>query len=287
MTAEAISSTTNPRVKAVVRLRDRRERERSGLTIVDGAREIRRAIDAGIRVREAFVCDALLDSKDAHAAVTALHAARGAVVPVSRPVFDKLAFGERTDGVVAVVETPRTDLDALNLPRDPLVIVVEGVEKPGNLGAILRSADGAGVDAVIAASPRTDLHNPNTIRASLGTVFTVPIAAADAAAVAAFLAAAGIRVVAARVDGSTLYTDVDLQGPVALIVGSEHAGLTNTWSTSNVVSVRLPMVGVSDSLNVAAAAAILAYEARRQRGVRDADESSQRENRAADREDRA
>ena len=274
MTAEAISSTANPRVKAAVRLRGRRERERSGLTIVDGAREIRRAIDAGVDVREAFVCDALVDSSDGKAAVAALERAHAPLVRVSRPVFDKLAFGERTDGVVAVVEAPRTDLDALQLPRDALLIVVEGVEKPGNLGAVLRSADGAGVDAVIAASPGTDLYNPNTIRASLGTVFSLPLAAADTPAVAAFLRAAGMRIVAARVDGSTSYADIDLRGPVAIVVGSEHAGLTDAWSAPDVVTVRLPMLGVADSLNVSASAAVLLYEARRQRGV-DTAESSQ------------
>jgi TrmH family RNA methyltransferase len=267
VTAETISSTANARVKAAVRLRDRRERERNGLTIVDGAREIRRAVEAGVAVREAFVCDALVESSDAHAAVAALERGDAPVARVSRPVFDKLAFGDRADGLVAVVETPRTDLATLKLPRDPLVIVVEGVEKPGNLGAILRSADGAGVDAVIAATPGTDLYNPNTIRASLGTAFSVPLAAAGTDAVAAFLRAAGTRIVAARVDGSTSYTDVDLRGPVAIVVGSEHAGLTDAWAASDVVAVRLPMLGVADSLNVSAATAVLVYEARRQRGV--------------------
>jgi RNA methyltransferase, TrmH family len=277
VTPEAISSTANPRVKAAVRLRGRRERERSGLTIVDGAREIRRAIDAGVDVREAFVCDALVDSSDAKAAVAALERAHAPLVRVSRPVFDKLAFGERADGVVAVIEAPRTDLDALQLPRDAFLIVIEGVEKPGNLGAVLRSADGAGVDAVIAASPGTDLYNPNTIRASLGTVFSLPLAAADTHAVAAFLRAAGVRIVAARVDGLTSYTDIDLRGPVAIVVGSEHAGLTDAWSAPDVVTVQLPMLGVADSLNVSASAAVLLYEARRQRGV-DTAESSQAAN---------
>lgn len=242
---------------------------------MDGGREVRRAIEAGVTVREAFVCAALVESADAHAAVAALRAFGATVVSVSRPVFDKLAYGERAEGVVAIVETPRTDLDAIELPRDPLVIVVEGVEKPGNLGAILRSADGAGVDALIAASPATDLYNPNAIRASLGTVFTVPLAAADTPAVAEYLGRRGIRIVAARVDGSTSYTDVDLRGPVAIVLGSEHGGLTDAWRSSAVVAIRLPMLGIADSLNVSAAAAVLLYEARRQRGIPAMRESSQ------------
>jgi TrmH family RNA methyltransferase len=145
-------------------------------------------------------------------------------------------------------------------------VVLEGLEKPGNLGAVLRTADAAGADAVIAADPRTDLFNPNAIRASLGTIFTVPVAAAPSAAVRDHLAARGLRPVVARVDAELRYTDVDLRGPVALVLGGEAAGLTDTWSGPGVVPVRLPMLGVADSLNVSIAAAVLLYEARRQRG---------------------
>ena len=144
-------------------------------------------------------------------------------------------------------------------------MVVEGVEKPGNLGAILRSADGAGADALIAADPRTDLFNPNAIRASLGTVFTVPVAAATTSEVMAWLRARGIGLVVARVDGATVHTAADLAGPVAIVLGSEAHGLTGTWDGPDVRAVRLPMLGSADSLNVSAAAAVLLYEARRQR----------------------
>ena len=268
---EVISSAANPRIRAAVKLRDRRERERSGLTIVDGAREVRRAIHAGVQMREAFVCDELVESPDAVRTVDALREAGATIVTVSRSAFEKVAFGERADGVVAIVEAPPSDLAALQLPPDPLVVVVEGVEKPGNLGAILRSADGAGADAVIAASPRTDLYNPNAIRASLGTVFTVRVGAGATDDVAAFLRESQVRIIAARVDGSTPYADVDMRGPLAIVVGSENAGLSRAWSAPDVTAVRLPMLGVADSLNVSAAAAVLLYEARRQRGVDERD----------------
>jgi TrmH family RNA methyltransferase len=146
--------------------------------------------------------------------------------------------------------------------------VVEGVEKPGNLGAILRSADGAGLDAVVAADPRTDLYNPNAIRASLGTIFSLPLATASSAETLAWLRAHGIRTVVARVDATLLHTEADLRGPLAIVLGSEALGLTEAWSGPGVVAVRVPMLGVADSLNVAAAAAVLFYEARRQRGPR-------------------
>ncbi len=162
---------------------------------------------------------------------------------------------------------PDVSLGALHLPGDPLVIVLEGVEKPGNLGAVLRSADGAGADAVIVADPRTDLFNPNAVRASLGSIFTVPLAAGSSTEVRNHLAAAGLRVVAARVDGAITYTEVDLRGPLAIVLGSEADGLTGAWADEGVVAVRLPMLGVADSLNVSIAAAVLLYEARRQRGV--------------------
>ncbi len=264
-TRPILTSTANPRVKAAVALRDRRERDRTGLTLIDGAREVRRALDAGVEVVEAFVCEPLLAGPDARAALDRLGADGASMTVTSEAVFAKLAFGERAEGLIAVVRIPSTELAGLRLPVDPLVVVIEGVEKPGNVGAVLRSADGAGADALVAASPRTDLFNPNAIRASAGTVFTVPIAAGSTADVLAWLRAGGLRIVAARVDAARLYTDIDLRGPLALVLGAEAAGLSDAWS-GGVDAVRLPMLGAADSLNVSISAAILLYEARRQRG---------------------
>jgi TrmH family RNA methyltransferase len=260
-----LTSPANPRIKAVTRLRDRREREATGLTLVDGARELRRAIDAGVEIVEAFVCEPLLAGEDARAALDGLRDGRVPLTTTSPEAFAKLAFGDRAEGFVAVIRAPSLGLDALDLPADPLIVVIEDVEKPGNIGAILRSADGAGADAVIAASPRTDLANPNVIRASAGTIFAVPMAAAPTPEVVGWLREHSVRILAARVDGGRPYTDVDLTGPLALVVGSEAAGLGEGWHSPDIEAIHLPMHGVADSLNVSVTAAILLYEARRQR----------------------
>jgi TrmH family RNA methyltransferase len=266
-TPAVLTSFANPRIKAATALRDRRARDLAGLTLVDGSREIRRALDAGVQVVEAFSCEPLLAGPDARAALDLLRARGVAVQPTSEPVFAKLAFGERAEGLVAIVRIPSTALAELALPADPLVTVIEGVEKPGNVGAVLRSADGAGADAVVAASPRTDLFNPNAIRASAGTMFTLPVAAAPSADVLAWLRERGLRIVAARVDAERLYTEADLTGPLAIVVGAEADGLTDTWTADEIETVRLPMLGIADSLNVSVSAAVLLYEARRQRGL--------------------
>lgn len=267
MNAPSISSPANPRIKAAVRLRERRERAETGLTLVDGAREIARAVVAGIVVETAFVAPGLLRTPESHEALEALRTGAVEVAEVSEAVLARLAFGDRSDGIVAVIRIPPTGIERLDLPSDPLVVVVEGVEKPGNLGAVLRSADGAGADAVIAAGPGTDLFNPNTIRASLGTIFSVPLATAGVSEARAWLVHRGIRIVAARVDGTVRFGEGDLTGPLAIVLGSEAAGLSDAWEGPGVEAVALPMRGVGDSLNVSATAAVLLYEALRQRSL--------------------
>jgi TrmH family RNA methyltransferase len=267
-TRPVLTSTANPQVKAAAALRDRRARDRAGLTLVDGARELRRALDAGAMVEEAFICEPLLGGPDARAALDRLLEAGTKLQSVSETVLARLAFGDRTEGVVAVVRIPSLDLDDLALPADPLVVVLEGVEKPGNVGAVLRSIDGSGGDALVAADARTDLFNPNAIRASAGTIFSVPLAAASTPATRAWLQATGLRIVAARVDADKLYTSVDLTGPLGIVLGAEADGLSGAWTGPDVETVRLPMLGVADSLNVSVTAAVLLYEARRQRGDR-------------------
>ncbi len=260
----AITSLTNARVKAAVRLRDRRERDATGLTIVDGARELIRALNSGVRIEMAFISHELLRTPDAFAAADRLRD-RPATFDVSPTVLAKVAFGDRSEGIVAVVVTPTRRLTDLSLPDNPLVVVVEGVEKPGNLGAILRTADAAGVDAVIAADPRTDLFNPNAIRASLGTIFAVPVVAATGAETIEWLASHGITPVATLVDAPTTYAEADLRGPIAIVLGSEAGGLGATWRRAGTTAVSIPMSGIADSLNVSTAAAIVLFEAVRQR----------------------
>ena len=260
-----ITSRSNPRLRAAARLRDRGARTETGLTLVDGAREVNRAFEAGVAFEALFVCPELTTSPESQAALEAARVMRVEIVECSKEAFGVVAFGDRAEGVVAIIRTSRLALDDLELPDEPLVVVTEGVEKPGNLGAILRSADGVGADALIAVGG-TDLDNPNVIRASLGTVFAMPVVAAGAEETAAWLQSHGIRAVAAVVGAPLPYSEADLQGPLAIVLGSEAEGLSAAWRGSNVEAVSLPMLGVADSLNVSAAAAVLLYEARRQRG---------------------
>jgi TrmH family RNA methyltransferase len=265
-----IESPANPRIKAALELRDRRGREAAGRTLVDGGRECLRTMEAGAAVETAFVCRPMLTTLEARRVVEKVEQSFGPfgapidLVEVGERAFERLAFGDRADGVVLVVGVPQRGLADIALPAEPLVIVTEDVEKPGNVGAILRTADAVGADAVIAAGG-TDLYNPNVIRASVGTVFSMQVAAAPVTDVVAWLRNMGIRIVASRVDAASLHVDVDLTGPVALVLGSEAEGLSGAWAGPDVDGVRLPMLGIADSLNVSVAAAILAYEAWRQR----------------------
>ena len=271
-----ITSPQNPRVKEAIRLRDGRHRQKQGRILIDGVRELMRAIGAGVRIAEAFVCEPLCNTDEARQLVSMLDQCGGEVLPVAESVFAKLAFGHRAEGVLAVAEMPPPrGLSRFRAPCEawsdengtvPFLAVLEGVEKPGNVGAVLRSADAAGVSAVIVANPRTDLYNPNAIRASLGTIFTMPICEAASTDVLAWLRQQGFTILAARVDGSVPYSDVDFRGPTAIVLGSEAQGLSPVWTGSDIRTVRLPMCGAADSLNVSVTAAVLFYEALRQRG---------------------
>lgn len=260
-----ITSRQNVRVKDAAKLRLHRQRERQGRFLIDGAREALRAIERGFEIVEAFVCEPLCLDGEARQAATRLRDAAAAYATVTEEVFEKLRFGKRAGGVLAVARTPRRRLDELRLLAAPLVAVLEGLEKPGNVGAVLRSADGAGVDAVIVADPRTDLFNPNTIRASLGTVFDANVVAATSEETLAWLRRMELPLFAARPDATSLYTEVDYRGGAAIVLGSEAEGLSPKWQGAQVTGVRLPMHGIADSLNVSATAAVLFYEARRQR----------------------
>ena len=260
-----VTSISNPRLKAAARLRGRRERDRQGLTLIDGVRETMRALAGHATLREVFAVPDLLAGPEAAALLERLTEERVPITNLGREAFERLAYGDRLDGVVAVAETPPRTLDELVLPPEPLVAVVEGVEKPGNLGAILRTADGAGVNAVVVADSATDLFNPNIIRASIGTVFALPVAVASTGELLTWLARRQIEIIAARVDGSVSYTDADYRGAVAIALGSEARGLSDAWGELARTSVHVPMLGLADSLNVSATAAILFYEAIRQR----------------------
>jgi TrmH family RNA methyltransferase len=269
---DRITSLQNPRIKEVLRLQEKAaERRRQGVTLVEGYRELTNARQAGWALVTLFVCAELAGEEITRQLLepSQLVPRPYEFLPVSTAVFAKLAVRERSDGVLAVLRTPRRTLADLALPPNPLVLVLEAVEKPGNLGAILRTADAAPAHAVLVGDPRTDLYNPNVIRASLGGIFTVPTVAAPMPEVLAFLREKGIRTFAAALaDNAKDYTAASFSGPTALVLGTEADGLTPATREACDETVIIPMRGVLDSLNVSVAAAVLTFEAVRQRGTR-------------------
>jgi TrmH family RNA methyltransferase len=271
-----ITSPANPRLKALVALRRRRTREETRTTLVEGHEELALALGSGIRPETVFVCPELF-SPSGHAGRQEIgrqedlvdHARQlGAeVVRLNRAAFERVAYREGPDGLLAVVPAVGRALSALDLDTDALLLVAQGVEKPGNLGAMLRTADAAGVGAVVAADPVTDWGNPNVVRASKGTVFAVPVAAATTAETLAWLAGNHTRLVVTTPETDRLYTEVDLTGNVAVAVGAEKHGADDALLEAAAYRVRIPMHGKANSLNVAASAAVVLFEARRQRSV--------------------
>ena len=261
-----ITSAKNPRIRDAVRLRDARHRRKQGRILIDGVREISRALATGIVPAGLYYCESLCRAAPARDLLRRAEAQGAELLCVAEPLFGKLAFGNRAEGIVAVAPAPNATLAELSPPDGALVAVLEGLEKPGNVGAVLRSADAAGVSAVIVADGGTDLFNPNAIRASLGTIFTVPVAEATSEETLRWLNERKFTIFAARVDGAVLYTEADYTGSSAVVFSSESKGLSDLWASGRVQAVRLPMLGAADSLNVSVTAAVIFYEAIRQRG---------------------
>ncbi|MBK8732534.1 MAG: RNA methyltransferase [Actinomycetales bacterium] len=269
-----ISSLANPRLKSLVGLRRRRARDEAGVTLVEGYEELALALAAGCVPRSLYVCPEIYspagyagvqDIGHQQDLVRQARALGVEIVQLSRAAFEKVAYREGPDGLLGVVASVDRSVAALTVPDDPFVLVAEGVEKPGNLGAMLRTADAAGVDAVVAADAVTDWGNPNVVRASKGTVFSVPVASDTTEATIAWAQRHGIRMVVTTPETEVRYTDVDLTGPVAIVVGAEKHGVSPVLLDAG-ERVRIPMSGKANSLNVAAAAAIVLFEAVRQRG---------------------
>ncbi|MGI8947792.1 MAG: TrmH family RNA methyltransferase [Ornithinimicrobium sp.] len=261
-----ITSPANPRLKALAALRRRGVREDKGLTVVEGYEELVLALDSGVVPVSLYHCPELMGDPAAQSETVDRVAELGAeVVQLARVAFERAAYREGPDGFLAVVPSIRSTCADLVVPDDAFVLLCEGVEKPGNLGAMLRTADAAGVHAVIAADPVTDWGNPNLIRSAKGTVFSVPVAADPTPVALAWLASHGIPLVAATPDTMTDHTDISYAGPVAIAVGAEKHGLSEQALAAATHRVRIPMVGQANSLNVATSAAILVYEAVRQR----------------------
>ncbi len=258
-----ITSATNPRIKWLVSLRKRRTREAERVTLVEGLAELSLALDAGVVPLQVFHSPAL--THDAETVFRRIAPQSTQVTSVSEAAFAKASYRQSPDGWLAVVRDPVRRLDTLTLNSEPLVLVCESIEKPGNLGAMLRTAEAAGVDAVVAASPVADWGNPNVVRASKGAVFAIPLASASTDEVIVWLRAQGLSIVVATPNSDTLFTALDLAGPIAIVVGAEHEGVSSPWLEAADHTAKVPMRGRMNSLNVATSAALLIYEAVRQR----------------------
>jgi len=257
---DKITSLHNEGIKKAQVLREARERREQGVTIIDGAREIKRALEAGIIFDKVFYVEGRQDALLKH-----LAGRRVETVEVSGKVMEKLAYGERHEGIVAIVKTPMLNLKDLKLSAQPLVVILESLEKPGNLGAILRTCDGVGVEAVLVCDPKTDVYNPNVIRSSTGVIFSIPVVCAPAGEISSFLKLKKIKICATTPAAKKLYTQVDLKGAWGLVMGSEDQGLSDHWLTLADMQIKIPMNGTADSLNVSTSAAVILYEALRQR----------------------
>jgi TrmH family RNA methyltransferase len=267
MEAMIITSKQNATVKALGNLRRRRERERAGVTIVDGFEELSCALDSGVTIEHLYYCPELMGGAAQQNRLEELLAAGTPATEFSRDVFEKVAYREGSDGWLATVPAIRTGLGHLELKENPLILVCEAVEKPGNLGAMLRTADAAGADALISTESVTDWANPNVIRASKGAVFAVSVADTTNDELRAWLVKNNIAVIASTPDTDIPYTKPDLTKGVALFVGSEKYGLTDFWLKGEGTNVVIPMHGKVNSLNVATSGALLLYEALRQRSA--------------------
>ena len=256
---DIITSVQNERIKEIIRLRKPRERRKQDLIIIEGKQEIELAHQAGLEIVELFYCQDFANSKK----IAGLPEEK--LAPVVPAVFQKISYRENPDGFLALAKPKYLELSKIKLNKNPLVIILESLEKPGNLGAILRSADATGADAVIVANPKTDIYNPNVIRASLGTVFTNQVAAASTEEARNWLAKNKIKSLAATPEAKKIYTEADYKGAVAIIMGEEHPGLSKDWLEKVDEKIKIPMRGKIDSLNVSVSTAILLFEAVRQR----------------------
>ena len=288
MRIETITSAQNRKVKELLTLVEKsKARSAAGLFVVEGQRELGHCLDAGFIPETLFICGEVMavqnnavngaktghlaeniEGKDGLDALVAKAEAlnpRLGVVQIPAFLYEKVAYRGSTEGIIAEVHSVPRSLEDLRLGENPLVMVLESVEKPGNLGAVLRSADAAGADAVIVCDPLTDIWNPNLIRSSVGAVFSVPVAVCTSADAIAFLKKRGIRILTAQLQDSEWYYDTDMTGASALVMGTESTGLTQAWRDSADAHIKIPMLGRLDSLNVSVSAAVLLYEAVRQR----------------------
>lgn len=264
MRIESITSAQNPKIRDLLSLQEKsRERRKKGLFVVEGRRELLHCIEAGYEPYSVFFCKDIIDANILEEIAEA--AGECSFFEIPQHLYDKVAYRGGTEGVIAELKCKDMQLEALKLKENPLVVVLEAVEKPGNLGAVLRSADASGVDAVIVCDPLTDLYNPNLIRSSIGAIFTVPVATASSEDTIKWLKANNIKIYTAQLQDSKWYYDTDMEGGTAIVMGTEATGLTDAWRKAADAHIKIPMLGKLDSLNVSVSAAILMFEAVRQR----------------------
>lgn len=264
MNPEIITSPENQRVRNLLKLKKKSDRVDQNMILIEGWREIKQAVAGGLQFKTIY----LSQDKAGKRFLEEAGALCSEVVILGSRVFSKVAYRENVEGVLATAGTRFLSLETLNLPENPLIIVLESVEKPGNLGAILRTAEAAAVNAVLVCDPLTDIFNPNVIRSSLGCVFTVPVVACGSPEAIEFLKREKVTIFAAALSGSRIYDTSDFTRPTAVVLGSEAKGLSELWLNASDHTVLIPMLGEHDSLNVSVSAAILVYEAQRQRGFK-------------------
>ncbi len=263
MRIETITSAQNPKIKDLLALQEKsKERKKKGLFVVEGRRELLHCIEAGYDPHTVFICPEILQKADFEEIASKC---RCNFIEIPQHLYDKVAYRGGTEGVIAELHCKEMNLESLKLKKNPLIVVLESVEKPGNLGAVLRSADASGVDAVIVCDPLTDMYNPNLIRSSIGAIFTVPVATASSEDTIRWLKNNGIKIYTAQLQDSEWYYDTDMKGGTAIIMGTEATGLTDAWRKAADTHIKIPMLGKLDSLNVSVSAAILMFEAVRQR----------------------
>ncbi len=287
MKRETVTSAQNPKIRTLLALQEKsRLRREQGLFVVEGRRELGHCLDAGFIPDTLFVCREIISDTDlddiigkaedvmhkvqdpdltGNASASVRNLPDLQVIEIPAALYDKVAYRGGTEGIIAEMKCRELSLSDLNLGEKPLIAVLESVEKPGNLGAVLRSADAAGADAVIICDPLTDLYNPNLIRASIGAVFSTQVVTATSEEAITWLKQNGIRILTAQLQDSQWYYDSDMCGATAIVMGTEATGLTPVWREAADAHIKIPMLGRLDSLNVSVSAAILLYEAVRQR----------------------
>ena len=261
-----ISSLQNPSVKNLVKLTKARERKAQDLFVIEGARELSLALAGDYSIEEVYVCPELFTNTRYPDVLNSIVGNR--IIDITPQVFEKVSYRTSSDGVIALARPKMHTLADIRLSDNPFVIILEAVEKPGNLGAILRSADAAAVDAVIVCDPQTDIYNPNVVRSSVGALFTVQIAACTSQEAMNWLDQNKIVSYAAELEASNWYQDIDYSGPSAIVMGTEAEGLTNIWLNYSKKRIKIPMRGKIDSLNVSVSTAVLTFEAMRQRELK-------------------